>query len=254
MRPIRPVTIPTTIQIQSPNATNPVPNISNAAVHGGQTSTVMSTMPLINNPNIRVRLPDTPTPPNLLQQASPNISQQCRLSIASSMAASGAGMQPTISSLQSSVQLKGTQQPKMVTIQGHQVILNPQVGMTSTAQVVPTNASGAGTLMASNTSGAVLTAVGPSHQISSSANTIVQHPALLPQQKVVQVRPQQITSGGNIVVGNSPNIFRVPTPTGVASPAATVIVNASGVSGQAGQLPQAVMVNFTKLMILSRFK
>ena len=242
LRPIRPVTIPTSIQIQSPGAINPAPNISNAALHSAQTSTTMSTMPLINNSNIRVRLPDTPTPPNMLQHASPIISQQGRLSIASSMPISGGGLRPTSSGLPSSGQLQTSQQPKMVTIQGHQVILNPQVGISSTAQVVSANASGACTVIAANNSGTCLSAVGPSQHISSSASTIVQHPALVSQQKMVQMRPQQITAGGNIVVGNSPNIFRVPTPTGVTSPAATVIVNASGVSGQTAQLPQTVMV------------
>ena len=242
LRSIRPGTIPTSIQIQSPGAINSAPNISNTALHSAQTSTTMSTMPLMNNSNIRVRLPDTPAPQNLLQQASSIISQQCRVSIPSMMPVSGGGLRPTSSALPSSGQLQTSQQPRMVTIQGHQVILNPQVGISSTAQLVAANASRAGTIIAANNSGTGFTTVGPSQQTSSSANTIVQHPALGSQQRMVQMRPQQITAGGNIVVGNSPNVFRLPTPTGVTSPAATVIVNASGVSGQTSQLPQTVMV------------
>ena len=57
LRQIRPIAQPATIQLQSPNSVNPLPNLRPNVSH----------MPLINSSNIRVRLPDTPTPQNLVK-------------------------------------------------------------------------------------------------------------------------------------------------------------------------------------------
>ena len=160
-------------------------------------------------------------------------------------------VKPTNTLVTASGQVQPSQQPTMVTIQGHQVIINPQVGQSASTQGTPTNTSRASTLIASNNFVGGLAAVRPAQQICPSTNTVVQQHAIVPQQTMAQPRPQQIPGGSSIVVGTSPNMFRVPTPSCGSSSAATVIVDASGVSGQTTQMPHTVMVRiFITLMLM----
>ena len=243
VRQIRPFASPSTIQLQSQGGLNATPT----GIQSAQTSATISPMPFITNSGIRVRLPNTPTVPTMIQQQSASIIPQHLRGpnpAATSVPGPPTVVRSTSTPLSGPVQVQTTQQqPTMVTIQGHQVILNPQGGITST-QVVST---GPGTRMATNSSGTGLTTIRSSPQVGVSNNAIIQQHTIAPQQRMVQLRPQQTGSGTNIVLGASPNVFRVPTPTGgTTSPAATVIVDASGVSGQTAQLPQAVMVCFGK--------
>ena len=235
LRQIRPIAQPATIQLQSPNSVNPLPNLRPNVSH----------VPLINSSNIRVRLPDTPTPQNLLQQGTTVIPQFSRgASISATMA--GTVLKPSAANVSSSsgqIQ-QSSSYPTMVTIQGHQVILNPQGGIPPTAnQVLPTS-SGTGTLkgMAASSSVPAMTITRASYPINTSSTTIVQpNNPVLSQQKIVQIRPHQISSGGNIVINPSSNVFRLPNTSGVTPAGATVIVDSSGPSGQATQLPQHVL-------------
>ena len=230
-----PTNIAVTAQpIQSSGSIDPASSVAlSSPLSNTQTSSAISTMSLVNNPNIRLRLPDTPTPPNMLKQATPILSQQGRtISIAPSLAGSATLVKPNNAP---SVHIQQSQQPRMVTIQGHSVILNPN--LPSQAQVVNTNVTGAGTVMTTNSSLSGQPALGVPHQMNSSTSSVFTPQGMLSQQKMIQVRPQQ-PGGATMVVGNPPNIFRLPTPT---SSSATVIVDASGAS-QTPQLPQAVLV------------
>ena len=242
LRQIRPVAIPTSIHLQSPGVITTTPNISHTGIQHAQAPSSISTVPLLNNSSIRVRLPDTPTPPNILQHTTPIIQQHGRGgSIASNIPVSATTlMKPASTLVSASGQVQTSQQPTMVTIQGHQVIINPQVGQSPPTPGAST--SGNSTLIASNNFGGGVAALRPSQQICSPTTTVVQQHAIVAQQKMAQPRPQQSSAGSSIVVGTSPNVFRVPTPSCGSSSAATVIVDASGVSGQATQLPHTVMV------------
>ena len=222
LRQIRPLAIPTNVNIASPQSST-------------QAVSSIPTMSLVNNPNIRLRLPDTPTPPNMLNQTTPILSQQGKtITIASSVPASGTMEK---SNNVPPVQVQTSQPPRMVTIQGHSVILNSN--LPSNTQLITPNVSGAGTIISTNNSSPVQPSLGVPHQMKPSTSSVIMPQSVMPQQKIIQVRGQQPGTAA-VVVGNSPNVFRVPTPT---SSSATVIVDASG-SSQTPRLPQAVLVSY----------
>ena len=231
LRQMRPLAMPAnTVNITSPQ--------SNA-----QALPSIPTMSLVNNPNIRLRLPDTPNPPNMLNQTTPILSQQGKsISIASSIAGSATLVK---TNNVPPVQVHTSQQPRMVTIQGHSVILNPN--LPSNTQVITTNASGAGTIISTNNTLPGRPPLGVPHQMKLSTSPVLTPQSVTSQQKIIQVRSQP-PGTATVVVGNSPNIFRVPTPT---SSSATVIVDASG-SQQTQQIPQAVLVRQFFLNLTAR--
>ena len=160
---------------------------------------------------------------------------------------------PNVSSSSGQIQ-QSSSYPTMVTIQGHQVILNPQGGIPPSAnQIIPTS-SGTGAFkgMAASSSAPAMTITRSSYPINTSSTTIVQpNNPVLSQQKIVQIRPHQISSGGNIVINPSSNVFRVPNPSGITPAGATVIVDSSGPSGQATQLPQHVLQVYCQFSIMN---
>ena len=248
---MRHLAIPPTIQVQSPGVISTMPNIVHSAIQSVSTSSSISPAPVFNNTSIRVRLPDTPTPPNLLQQAVPIIQKHGRGdSITTNIPISPTLVTPTSTPVSVSGQLQSSQQPTMVTIQGQQVIISPQVGHSPSTQGLTTNTSGNSTLVATNPAGVRLAAVRPSQPMGSLPNTVVSQQAIASQPNMHQLRPQQTSTASNLIVRAPANIFRVPAVSGGSSSAATVIVNASGVSGQTTQLPQTVVVRLCKTLIL----
>ena len=255
LRQIRPVAITSATSLQSQGVVNTTtPTIVQATIpHAPNvpSTSISAVQPILNNSTIRVRLPDTPTLPTVLQPNTTQIVQQQGRHlgpISSSNTNISAVVKPTNAFISAPPPLQ-TQQvqhpPRMVTIQGNQVIINQQVvGQSPQAVHVHANSANppiSGTLIAPNNPGVGLTAIRPGQQISSPASTAShqQQPFIQPP-KVVQQRQQQISSGNNIIVGNASNMFRVPT-CGPSSPA-TVIVDASGIAGQTTQLPHTAMV------------
>ena len=237
LRQVRPVALPTNVSltgqaIQPSASINPATSVIITTPQSNpQASSTITTMSLVNNPNIRLRLPDTPTPPNMLKHVPQVLSQQGKSIVASSIAGSATliktnNVPPN--------QVQTSQQPRMVTIQGHSVILNPN--LPSNTQVITTNVSGAGTTMSANNSLLGQPAIGASHQMNSSTSSVLAPQGVVSQQKIIQVRAQPPGTPA-MVLGNSQNIFRMPTPT---SSSATVVVDAAG-SSQTTQLPQAVL-------------
>ena len=236
LRQIQPVTIPPTVGGHGVITATPTvihkalqPSTTGAAVQ----PSLPTVQPFFNNSStIRVRLPNTPTPPNLLQHPTAQIIQHQRSPILPNTPVSATIIRPTSTLITRPEQVQ-IQPPAAVGIQNNQgqprVIIHPQQVVHQSPQTIIQRSS---PLNASSTNNALMT---------SSAGGLA------------AIRPgQAIVPGNNILIGSGQNLFRVPTPTTGGSTSATVIVEASGVGGQAltSHIPQSILVRATIFLFL----